>query len=255
MELGEDQQTRIALGRVSVLTRPGATRAGLSIGVVAFFIAGYFGVGTHVDPARARDLATAWDDRIPFVASTVWVYLLIFPASIFPLFVVRCPELFRRTILAYVLAIAASLLVFVAIPVTSTGLRADGHGLDLSRISPWVVATLYRVDPPFNLFPSLHLSIAALAALAAGKARRAYGAAGFVGCISIAVSILTVKQHFVLDALGGAALAACIYAIVLRPYTPPPATEPAYGWRGPTAYAGLLIAAFAAIYAGFRLLA
>ena len=220
-----------------------------------FFLGGYFGVGHIVDPARARSLALALDDRIPFLAASVWVYLLVFPASLLPLFVVRCPELFRRTLLAYGLAIAVSLVAFVAIPVTSTGLRADPSALDLTRISPWAVATLYRVDPPLNLFPSLHLSIAALSALSAAKAKRAYGAAGFVGFGLIAVSICTVKQHFVLDAVGGAALAMCVYAIVLRPYIPPPATDPAYGWRGPAAYAGLMIAVYLAIYAWFRLLA
>jgi len=251
MELGQAQQSRAALGRAAVLTGRVVLRAFLTIGVVAFFIAGYFGVGLSVDPARARDLGTVLDRRIPFIAPSVWVYLWVFPASLLPLFVVRCPRLFLRTILAYGLAIAASLVVFVALPVTSIGLRADGATLDVTRFSPWAVALLYRLDPPVNLFPSLHLSIAALAALAAWKARRAYGAAACVGVALIGVSICTVKQHFVLDGLGGAALAAFVYAFVLRPYEPTPGTEPAYAWRGPAAYFALLIAVYAGFYAGF----
>jgi len=251
MELGQAQQSRAALGRAAVLTRRVVLRAFLTIGVVAFFIAGYFGVGLMVDPARARDLGTVLDRRIPFIVPSVWVYLWVFPASLLPLFVVRCPRLFLRTILAYGLAIAASLVVFVALPVTSIGLRADRATLDVTRFSPWAVALLYRLDPPVNLFPSLHLSIAALAALAAWKARRAYGAAACVGVALIGVSICTVKQHFVLDGLGGAALAAFVYAFVLRPYEPTPGTEPAYAWRGPAAYFALLIAVYAGFYAGF----
>jgi len=251
MELGQAQQSRAALGRAAVLTGRVVLRAFLTIGVVAFFIAGYFGVGLSVDPARARDLGTVLDRRIPFIVPSVWVYLWVFPASLLPLFVVRCPRLFLRTILAYGLAIAASLVVFVALPVTSIGLRADRATLDVTRFSPWAVALLYRLDPPVNLFPSLHLSIAALAALAAWKARRAYGAAACVGVALIGVSICTVKQHFVLDGLGGAALAAFVYAFVLRPYEPTPGTEPAYAWRGPAAYFALLIAVYAGFYAGF----
>jgi membrane-associated phospholipid phosphatase len=220
---------------------------------VAFFVAGYFGVGRAIDPSRARNLGTPLDDRIPFIATSVWVYLWVFPACLLPLFVVRCSKLFRRTILAYALAIAVSLVLFIAFPVTSIGLREDRDALDVTRISPWAVSLLYRADPPLNLFPSLHLSIATLAALSAGKARRVYGAAAFVGVGLIGVSICTVKQHFVLDGLGGAALAALVYAIVLRPYAPQPAIHPAYGWRGPAAYAGLLIALYASIYAGFHL--
>jgi hypothetical protein len=89
--------------------------------------------------------------------------------------------LFRRTVLAYALTIAVSLVLFVAVPVTSIGLRVDPATLDVKRLSPWAVAALYRIDPPFNLFPSLHLSIAVLAAASASKARRVYGAAAFLG--------------------------------------------------------------------------
>lgn len=254
MELGQDQQSRVALGRAAVLTGRVAPRALLTIGVMAFFIAGYFGVGLRVDPANAHDFGTALDRRIPFVAASVWVYLWVFPASFFPLFVVRCPRLFRRTLIAYAIAIAASLIVFATFPVTSIALRANRAALDVTRLSPQAVALLYRLDPPVNLFPSLHLSIAVLAALSAWKARRAYGAAACVGVALIGVSICTVKQHFVLDGLGGAALAAVVYAFVLRPYAPTPGTNPAYGWRGPAAYAALLFAAYAGFVAATKLL-
>jgi len=239
------------LGRTAVLIERDLPRPLLTIGVVAFFLAGYFGVGRYVDPASARDLGSALDRRIPFIAASVWVYLWVFPASLLPLFLVRCPRLFQRTLLAYGLAIGASLFVFVAFPVTSIALRADQAALDVTRFSPWAVALLYRLDPPVNLFPSLHLSIAGLAALSAWKAKRAYGAAAFVGVALIGLSICTVKQHFVLDGVGGAVLAAILYALVLRPYAPEPGTDPAFGWRGPAAYLVLLVAVYAGFYAGF----
>ena len=225
----------------------------MATGVAALFLLGYFGVGWSIDPARARQLSTVLDQRIPFVAASVWVYLWVFPASLLPLFLVRSPELFRRTLLAYTIAIAVSVVFFVALPVTSSGLRVETDTLDVSRFAPWAVALVYRTDPPFNLFPSLHLSIAALAALSAAKARKVYGAVAFAGVALLAVSICTVKQHYVIDAVGGAALAALVYAAVLRSYAPPPGTDPAYGWRGPAAYAVFLLAAYAGLYAGFRL--
>jgi len=221
--------------------------------VSAFFAAGYFGVGLHTDPARARTIQTALDARIPFIAGSVWIYLGLFPTAFLPLFVVRCRRLFRRTILAYALAIAASVLVFAAFPVTSSGLRVDAGAFDLTRFAPWAVALLYRLDPPYNLFPSLHLSIALLAAASAWKASRPIGAAAFAGVVPIAVSICTVKQHFVLDALGGAALAAALYAIVLAPYEPAAGQPPAFGRRGLAGYAGLLVVSYAALYATFLL--
>jgi hypothetical protein len=219
------------------------------------FVAGYFGVGSTIDPSRARELRTVLDGRIPFIAHSVWFYLGVFPASLLPLFVVRCPRLFRRAMLSYAIAIAASLLVFVAMPVTSIGLRTDVSSLDATRFSAWAVSTLYAIDPPFNLFPSLHLSIALLAASAAWKARRAYGAAALMSLAPVAASICTVKQHFVWDGIGGGALAAVVHAAVLRPYRPEPGIDPASSWRGPAAYGALLAAAYAGLYLGFRLTA
>jgi membrane-associated phospholipid phosphatase len=244
--MDEDQQARATLGGASVL-RSWLERAALTAGVVALFVLGYFAIGTHVRPASAHALAAAWDAKIPFVAGTVWIYLWLFPASLLPLFLVRCPRLFRRTIVAYALVIAASLIVFAAFPVTSRELRESAGPLDRNTLSPWAVATLYRLDPPYNLFPSLHLSVAALAAMSAWMASRAYGAVVGCGVVLVAVSVLTVKQHFIADAAGGLVLAAAAYAFVLRPYRPEPGRRRAYGWQGPAAYAGLM----ALVYAGF----
>lgn len=241
------------MGRASLLTGRAGERALLSLGVLVLFAAGYFGVGLHVDPARSRTLGTSLDARIPFLAGTVWIYLLVFPASLTPLFVVRSQRLFRRVMASYAVAIAASLVVFAAIPVASAGLRVAPATLDRSDFATWAVAKLYAIDPPFNLFPSLHLSIAALAALAAWKAKRAWGAVALGGVLLVAASICTVKQHFVADALGGAALSAAIYAAILGPFAPGEDGQPAYSGRGPLAFAALVAAAYAGLYAWFRL--
>ena len=227
----------------------------MTAGAVLLFCAGYFGVGFGVDPSRARELSTPLDARIPFIAGSVWVYLGVFPTSFLPLFVVRCPRLFRRILVAYGLAIATSLIVFAAYPVTSRALRVPGAALDVTRYSDWGVFTLYRFDPPYNLFPSLHLSIATLAALSAWKASRPYGAAVLAGVVLIGGSILTVKQHFFLDGVAGIALAVVLYAAIVRPYEPHGGTDPAYGWRGPATFAVFLAILYSGFYAGFRLLA
>jgi hypothetical protein len=231
--------------------RPALERAALAAGVIGLFVIGYFGVGHHTDPARARELATALDHRIPFIPVTIWVYLWVFPCAFIPLFVVRCPLLFRRAMIAYAVTIAVSLIVFVALPVTSRELRVDAATLDVSRASQWAVKTVYDLDPPYNLFPSLHLSIAVLAALAAWNASRRYGAITFIGVALVGVSITTVKQHFVIDGLAGIALAALVQAIVFRGFRPSTDLEPAYSWRGPALYVVLLALAYGGFYAAF----
>lgn len=230
--------------------RDTAWKAAWTTAVAAFFVGGYFGVGLHASPAGARDLGTALDAAIPFVPWTVWVYLAVFPMAFLPLFVVRSRALFTRTMAAYAAVMAVSFVVFATYPVTSTGLRADAASLDSRVFSEWAVGVLYRLDPPYNLFPSLHLSVAGLAAFAAWEARRSYGVAAFAAAAAIGVSICTVKQHFVVDGIAGAALAALAWATMLRGHRPEPGEPATYGPRGVLGYLALL----AAMYAGFALL-
>lgn len=241
------------MGRAPVLTPGARDRVLPTLGVLTFFIVGYFGVGSIADPARARALAGSADARIPFLPGSVWLYLLVFPGSLLPLFLVRSQDLFRRAMAAYVAAIAVSLTAFLAFPVTSVSLRADAASLDRARFSTWAVAKLYAIDPPYNLFPSLHLSIATLAALTAWKARRAYGAAALCGVVLIGVSTLTVKQHFIADVAAGVALAGLLYAALLRPHTSRHEVPEAYGWQGPAAFLATIATAWGALYAWFRL--
>ena len=227
-------------------------RAVLTIAVVTWFIVGYFSVGRSLDASRAYSLATPLDALIPFVAPTVWIYLWVFPATLVPVFFVRSRDLFRRTVLAYTVVISISLVCFVALPVTSLGFRVDPKTLDVSRFSPWAVSAVYAIDPPFNLFPSLHLSTATVAAFSAWKARRLYGKAMFVGVALIGVSICTVKQHFIVDGIAGVALASAAYAVLIRGYRPEPGTDPAFSWRGPALFVALVLAAYAGLFVAFR---
>lgn len=246
---------------MSFVDRAGATRshaldllerAVLTLAVVGLFIVGYFTVGRSLDPARAHSLATPLDRRIPFIASTVWIYLWVFPATLVPVFFVRCRDLFRRTVLAYAAVISISLVCFVAFPVTSLGLRVDLTTIDVTHFSPWAVSVVYALDPPFNLFPSLHLSTATIAAFSAWKARRSWGAAMFAGVALIGVSICTVKQHFLVDGIAGVALAAAAYAAFMRRYRQDPGTDPAYSWRGPALFFALVLAVYIGLYVAFR---
>src|SRR5206468_3926297 len=205
------------------------------------------GVGTSRNLPRAHVLTTVLDERIPFVSDSVWVYLWVFPCALIPLFMVRCAHLFRRTAIAYAMVIAIALICFIIFPVTSAGLRVAQAKLDVSVFSQWAVSLLYSIDPPYNLFPCLHLSVAAVAAFSVWKASKPYGGAIFLSVIFLGVSVCTVKQHYLLDVLGGIALAALAYTLILRRYRPLDGATPAYSWRAAAAF--LIFAAV--IYAIF----
>ncbi len=228
-------------------------RAVLTAGILALFSGGYFGVGHSVDASEARELATTFDAAIPFVPWTIYVYLGVFPTAFAPLFIVRSRRLFRRLAAAYATVIVISLFLFAVLPVTSAELRPDLSALALSGFTGWCVRLIYSLDPPVNLFPSLHLSIASLSAAGLWRARRAYGAVAFPVVAAIAVSICTVKQHFVIDGVAGIILALAIYTAALRGFESRNDEEPiVYSWQGPLLYLLFLGLVYAGLFTVYR---
>jgi membrane-associated phospholipid phosphatase len=225
-------------------------RIALTVGVALLFFSGYFAVGLATVPAKAHEFSTSFDKRIPFIARSVWIYLWSFSASIVPLCFIRCPRLFRRASVAFAIVIGVSLFCFTAVPVTALHLRVDPAQLNAAGPSYWAVSAIYSLDPPYNLFPSLHVSITALAAIAVWKANRRYGTALFICLGLVAISVCTTKQHFLLDALGGLTLAGIVGGLILGPYHRRGAAA-SYSWRGPASYLASLVLMYLAFYSAY----
>jgi hypothetical protein len=228
----------------------------VSLTVVTFL--GYFIVGWSSKPAPSALLRTWLDDAIPVQPWAMYLYAWVYTAMIYPAFCVRCPYLFRRVFLGYVVVVVASLLCWIAFPVTAADLRASTDGLDLSVFHAWGLKLNYTLDPPTNCFPSLHLSIAVLAGLSAYTARPRWGALALAPVAGIAVAIVAVKQHFIADGVAGALLGATAWALVVRParLEGRPLDDVSHGWMGPAAYlafhCGVYAFAFSLFLAGWR---
>jgi membrane-associated phospholipid phosphatase len=230
-----------------------AERTAWALGITTLWAIGYFGLGYAGDARNGRNLATALDGRIPFIANSVWVYLLGLTGAALPLFALRCPRLFRRSAVAYIAVILASLACFAVFPVTSIRLRPEVAMSNFEPLSSWAMQLLYAHDPPLNLFPSLHVSIGVIAAFSIWKASRRFGAGAFVLAALVGISVCTVKQHFVVDVLGGIGLAGVVNALLLRPYTPPNVAAPLHSPLGVVIYVACVIASYMGLYAAYLL--
>jgi hypothetical protein len=139
--------TEVESFRKRILTE----RVVLAIGLMIFFVTGYFGVGMSRNLPQAHVLTTMLDERIPFIAGSVWMYLWLFPCALIPLFVARCTHLFRRTAIAYAVVIAISLICFITFPVTSAGPRMAQGELDVWVFSQWAISLLYSRQRPSHV--------------------------------------------------------------------------------------------------------
>jgi hypothetical protein len=226
-------------------------RAALTGAVLAFFLAGYFGIGWLDDPSRARSLALPLDGRIPFVLGSVIVYWSVLALALLPIFCVRNAALFRRVALAYALATAASFACFLVLPVTSIGFRPDANVYADAGFAGWLLRLLHFLDPPLNLFPSLHLALATLAALAALRVWPALGAFALVWTACILVAVCTTKQHYALDALAGLALAGAAHAAVVARAPRAGTRAASFGARGAACFAVLVALFYAGLYGSY----
>lgn len=175
--------------------------------VMAVFLGGYFLIG-HATLERARPLpwVFSFETRLPLLPFMVFPYLL---ALVLPDFALFCwPDDdhrgLRRQALCYAVMQCIGFAIFLAYPVKSD-LRPPSLGSDGTSLR--VLAYYYQVDPPVNLFPSLHCANAVLAALMAHKLSRRIGwlISGLAALVVISVPL--VKQHYIADAAAGIALA------------------------------------------------
>lgn len=228
-------------------------RVAAALLMLAVTVVAYRAVAFRVDAASSHTLKLAVDDRIPFWPWTVYLYSWVYTSMLYPLFVVRCPRLFRRTVEAYAITIGVSLATWALFPVTAAGFRPGIAQLDTSVAHGWGVALTYFVDPPNNLFPSLHLGAAVLAMLVAWKARPLFGLCALPVVLGVAISISTMKQHYVLDGVAALVVVALVYRLRLASYRAERdvASPVAYSWRGPALYACFHGSVYLALYLAF----
>ncbi len=174
----------------------------------------YFGIG-RASINRSQDLLrTALDDAIPFWPWTAWFYLPFY-AGIFIICVtaIRSRLIFHR-------ALAAIVVIML---LGATGHLMVGAEYPRPRLAPpyadasaAFLAWVQRVDPPGNVFPSLHVAHSSALAGILGWDRPRLGALAFSMAVVLALSTLTTKQHFIADVIAGLAIGLAARFLVLR---------------------------------------
>ncbi|HEU4844834.1 MAG TPA: phosphatase PAP2 family protein [Burkholderiaceae bacterium] len=136
-----------------------------------------------------------------------------------PAVLLQSSALFRHTARSYALLIALSVMCFVLLPAEAPALRRQASIAGLDPLTAWALQHLHAIDPPRNLLPSLHVSLAALstAALARSDARWRWPGGAVLAVVVAAVCLS--KQHTVTDAAAGL-LAAWLSDLLVRRLTP-----------------------------------
>jgi len=190
--------------------RPIAERCLLFAAVSAFWVAAYFAVGAW-NASRPMQVLP-WDPvwHFPFVSAFVLAYDSAYLLPFVAFLAVKDRSASRRFAAVVAGVIAASAACFLAWP-----LLLPRPPIAAASAFDRLLAALYAVDRPTNLFPSLHVSLSFLFALAAGRAwpkRRLWFLAW---AMLIAVSTLFTRQHYFVDVIGGVLVGFAAWRIFL----------------------------------------
>ncbi len=160
------------------------------------------------------------DDVIPFCEVFVVPYFLwfVYVSAV----VLYCFFKNKREYLNTCVFLFTGMTVFLVI----STLWPNGHHLrpyimPRENIFSRMVAHLYSVDTPTNLWPSIHvynsigahLAVVHSESLAANKKIRT---GSFILCVSIILSTMFIKQHSMFDVLTAFIMAAVMYAVVYQ---------------------------------------
>jgi len=186
---------------------PLAERLSVGLGLLVIFAILFLGVNEWSaqrvsDGARSFYPEIAADAHIPFVPMLVFGYALYYGWILLPVLLLRTRGHFYQVMIGFILIQLPSILVFLVYPSQMTRPVVGGDD-----IASQLVRFLYRIDPGFNLLPSLHVGHSVLVALFFYTFRPKAFPWVALGTLLIVLSTVLIKQHVVLDVLAGAALA------------------------------------------------
>lgn len=172
-------------------------RIGTTVVVVSATMVIYWALNDHLRPRF--DLSTPIDGVIPFLPWTIVIYFSFYLLLLVAAWACEAEEFLRL----FVALLAANLCCYFGFVLFTAHYPRPA----LSEITPlWrpVYANMYGSDAPGNTFPSIHVASTMIVGL---RLRRRHLAWMF-WAVAIAVSTLTVKQHFLVDVVGGVGVAA-----------------------------------------------
>tara|TARA_R100000808_G_scaffold24596_1_gene57081 strand:- start:4976 stop:5635 length:660 start_codon:yes stop_codon:yes gene_type:complete len=175
--------------------------------LVYFLIQGYV--------SNEYSFLTPFDAAFPFMPEFVWIYQSLLPViALTMVLLVKSKRLFFNTFWACLVATLIIHLIWILFP--SFYPRPD---LDAKTLSEMVVQLSYDIDNSSNTFPSGHVAFSWIMYLGARRSQLAKKTTGLsslylLWAIGVSLSTLAIKMHYVVDVIGGLAIASfCFYLV------------------------------------------
>ena len=192
----------------------------LFIFILVYYLGGYLLIN-YLSSFRTRfyDLSLPFEHNIPFIPALVYSYSIHYIIFVIVYFTVTDYPLFRKIVYSFFVSVTIHFAIFLLFPVKYF------YRPDLGIPENWLLISVqfyYWIDLPYNCFPSMHVSTSTLAALSLWNYRRWLSILLLGASLLIGISVVLVKQHYILDVVAGYALVSLIYWwIFVRPLKRP----------------------------------
>ena len=179
----------------------------------------YFGAGylacNWINNTRDHyhNIVLPFETDIPFIPLAVLVYPITYLCMGGIYFLAADKVFYKKFMRAFFFLTTLHYVLFLIIPVRMT-LRPEilqDTGVLLS-----IVKIFYWMDLPYNCFPSLHIAYASLCLLSLWNYKRRWGYIYLLAVVAVSLSVVFVKQHYILDVLGGYLSALLVYLIFYK---------------------------------------
>ncbi len=181
----------------------GMERYGMAIPVALALGVGYRLLGVPVRPP-IDPWITDVDRAIPYVPETVWLYLPGYALCLLlAAWTLDTTRKLRAAAISFAATLALAAPVFVLFPVACARPPAS----HISGLTGALLRFIETIDTTYNTFPSLHIAMATLAAWIVSQSHPRMGWVCWTLAFGVWGSVLSLKQHWVIDVVGGWALA------------------------------------------------
>ncbi len=171
----------------------------------------YFWIAESRVDAIKHTMIVEFDGKIPFIPEWVWIYLTVYMIFLIPLFGLTDRRLLKVVMSSYITVMLICYVFFYFYPV-----EYPRPELVVNDFSTWALSLVYKNDKPWNCFPSSHCAMAMMAALVLLEINWSFGIWGLTVALSIGVSTLFTKQHFILDVITGFSLSILVYYLYFK---------------------------------------
>ncbi len=151
-------------------------------------------------------IKTHWDDWIPFIPEFIYPYYIYFPFMLLVVPISATRLQFYHVVTAFAVLETTAISTFILLPTKM--IRPSVEPINWTY---QLVYGIFSVDPGYNLLPSLHVGHSVLVSVFFYVYQRRFFVPVFIVAISICLSTIFIKQHYVIDIPFGVLYALTAY--------------------------------------------